>query len=199
MDGNIIGEINLVDKIFGNEINKYAMHEVVLSFLANQRQGTQSTKTRSEVRGGGKKPWRQKGTGRARQGSIRSPQWKGGGVALGPKPRVYSYKKNKKVKRLALMSALSLKAAENEIIVLENLILNNFSTRCISILFKNLKISNDALFVLHKNDKMVVNSVRNISKASTTFVGMMNTYEILKHKIFIITKSALQKLEEVYV
>lgn len=197
-DGKVVGNMELNEAVFGVEVRPDVMHEVVVNYLANQRQGTQSTKTRTEVRGGGIKPWRQKGTGRARQGSIRAPQWTGGGVALGPKPRDYRYTLNKKVRRLALKSALSSKVLENEVIVLESLPLSEIKTKQISELLKNLNVTEKALIVLPENDKNVVCSARNIRGVDTTFVGAINTYEVLNHTKCIILKDAVAKLEEVY-
>lgn len=197
-DGKKVGDIELNESVFGAEIRADVMHEVVVNYLANQRQGTQSTKTRTEVRGGGIKPWRQKGTGRARQGSIRAPQWVGGGVALGPKPRDYRYTVNKKVRRLALKSALSSKVADEDIIVLEDLKFDGIKTKQMTEVLKNLGVTEKALIVLPENDKNVVLSARNIKGVATTFVGSINTYEILKYTKFIIVKDAVAKLEEVY-
>lgn len=197
-DGKVVGNMELNEAVFGVEVRPDVMHEVVVNYLANQRQGTQSTKTRTEVRGGGIKPWRQKGTGRARQGSIRAPQWTGGGVALGPKPRDYRYTLNKKVRRLALKSALSSKVLENEVIVLESLALSEIKTKQISELLKNLNVTEKALIVLPENDKNIVCSARNIRGVDTTFVGSINTYEVLNHTKCIILKDAVAKLEEVY-
>lgn len=197
-DGKVVGNMELNEAVFGVEVRPDVMHEVVVNYLANQRQGTQSTKTRTEVRGGGIKPWRQKGTGRARQGSIRAPQWTGGGVALGPKPRDYRYTLNKKVRRLALKSALSSKVLENEVIVLESLALSEIKTKQISELLKNLNVTEKALIVLPENDKNIVCSARNIRGVDTTFVGAINTYEVLNHTKCIILKDAVAKLEEVY-
>lgn len=197
-DGNKVGDIELNENVFGVEVRPDVMHKVVVNYLANQRQGTQSTKTRTEVRGGGIKPWRQKGTGRARQGSIRAPQWVGGGVALGPKPRDYRYSVNKKVRRLALKSALSSKVAENEIIVLEELNLGEIKTKNVVQILKNLGVTEKALIVLPENDKNVVMSARNIKGVDTTFVGSINTYDVLNHTKCIILKDAVSKLEEVY-
>lgn len=198
VEGKVVGSMDLNENVFGVEVRPDVMHEVVVNYLANQRQGTQSTKTRTEVRGGGIKPWRQKGTGRARQGSIRAPQWVGGGVALGPKPRDYRYTLNKKVRRLALKSALSSKAAENEIIVLDSLNLEEIKTKQVADMLKNLNVSEKALIVLPENDKNVVLSARNLRGVDTTFVGAINTYEVLNHTKCIIVKDAVAKLEEVY-
>ena len=198
MEGSQIGDIELNESIFGAEVNTSALHAVVKNYLANQRQGTQSTKTRTEVRGGGIKPWRQKGTGRARQGSIRATQWIKGGIALGPKPRDYRYSVNKKVRRLALRSALSSKVVENDIIVLESLTLDEIKTSKMAQILANLGVTEKALIVLPENDKNVVLSARNIKGVDTTFVGAINTYEVLGHTKCIITKDAVSKLEEVY-
>lgn len=198
IDGKVVGSIDLNENVFGVEVNKSVMHEVVVNYLANQRQGTQSTLTRTEVRGGGIKPWRQKGTGRARQGSIRAPQWVGGGVALGPKPRDYSYRVNKKVRQLALKSALSSKVEESDIIVLDALSMSEYKTKQIADMLKKLNVTEKALIVLPENDNKIVNSARNIKGVDTTFVGSINTYEVLNHTKCIILKDAVTKLEEVY-
>ncbi len=196
-DGKKVGDITLNENVFGAEVRNDVMHEVVVNYLANQRQGTQSTKTRTEVSGGGIKPWRQKGTGRARQGSIRAPQWVGGGVALGPKPRDYRYAVNKKVRRLALRSALSSKVVDNNLIVLESLTLDEIKTSKMAQILANLGVTEKALIVLPENDKNVVLSARNLEGVDTTFVGAINTYEVLKSTKCIITKDAALKLEEV--
>ncbi len=198
VDGKVVGNMELNENVFGVEVRPDVMHEVVVNYLANQRQGTQSTKTRTEVRGGGIKPWRQKGTGRARQGSIRAPQWVGGGVALGPKPRDYRYNVNKKVRRLALKSALSAKVQENEMIVLDGFSCDEIKTKQVVTLLKNLNVNEKALIVLPDNDKNVVLSARNIRGVDTTYVGAINTYEVLNHTKCIILKDAVSKLEEVY-
>ena len=197
-DGKVVSTMELNDSVFGVKVNKDVMHEVVVNYLANQRQGTQSTLTRTEVRGGGIKPWRQKGTGRARQGSIRAPQWVGGGVAIGPKPRDYSYRLNKKVKRLALKSALSSMVEESEIIVLDALDCKEFKTKQVADMLAKLNVTEKALIVLPENDKKIVNSARNIRGVDATFVGAINTYEVLNHTKCIILKDAVEKLEEVY-
>lgn len=197
-DGKKVGDMELSEKVFGAEIKANVMHEVVVNFLANQRQGTQSTKTRTEVRGGGIKPWRQKGTGRARQGSIRAPQWVGGGVALGPKPRDYRYRVNKKVRQAALRSALSSKVADEDLIVLESLSLDAIKTKEVVKILANLGVEGKALFVLPEVDKNVVLSARNIPGVDTTYVGSINTYDVLNHTKCIIVKDAVSKLEEVY-
>ena len=196
--GDVVGSMDLNENVFGADVRTDVMHEVVVNYLANQRQGTQSTKTRTEVRGGGIKPWRQKGTGRARQGSIRAPQWVGGGVALGPKPRDYRYAVNKKVRRLALKSALSAKVQDSELIVLDAFEAPEIKTKQVAELLKNLKVTEKALIVLPENDKNIVVSARNIKGVDTTYVGAINTYEVLSHTKCIILKDAVTKLEEVY-
>ncbi len=198
MNGKQVGDIELNDSVFGAEVNKSVLHQVIVNYLANQRQGTQSTKTRAEVRGGGAKPWRQKGTGRARQGSIRAPQWIKGGVALGPKPRSYRYNVNKKVKRVAMKSALSSKVAENDIFVLDQLQLENIKTKEMVKVLGNLNVDTKALVVLPEKDENVIRSARNIPGVTTTLVSTLNVYEILNHDKFIVTKDAVAKLEEVY-
>ena len=198
MEGSNIGEIEVSDAVFAQKVNKVALHQVVVNYLANQRQGTQSTKTRSEVRGGGIKPWRQKGTGRARQGSIRATQWIKGGIALGPKPRDYRYTLNKKVKKLAMKSALSSKVNANEIIVLDELVLDEIKTKKISTMLKNLKVESKALIVTNEKNDNVVKSANNIKGVATTFTGSLNVYDILKYDVMVITKDAVSKIEEVY-
>lgn len=198
MDGSQAGTIELSDVVFGQEVNVSVMHQVVVNYLANQRQGTQSTKTRSEVSGGGIKPWRQKGTGRARQGSIRATQWIKGGIALGPKPRDYSYTLNKKVKRLALKSALSSKAGENEIKVIEDLKVSEIKTKTVADMLKNLNVNDKALIVTCDKDDVIVKSARNIKGVDTTFVNVLNVYDILSHDQLIIAKEAISKIEEVF-
>lgn len=196
--GEQVGEIDLKDDIFGAEINEHAMYEVVKNHLANKRQGTQSAKTRAEVRGGGRKPWRQKGTGRARQGSIRAPHWTGGGVVFAPKPRDYSYSVPKKVKRVALKSALSSKVLENEIIVLDELNLNEPKTKEMVKILENIKADKKALIVMDEKNENIIKSARNIPNVETTLVNTLNVYDILKYNSFIITKDAVRKVEEVY-
>lgn len=198
MKGEVVGDIQLSDNVFGVEINKLALHTVVVNQLANRRQGTQSTKTKSEVRGGGKKPWRQKGTGRARQGSIRSAQWIKGGIALGPKPRSYKYTLPKKLKRIALKSALTSKVAENEILVLDALTLGEIKTKSMVGVLNNLKVDSTALVVIDSNNENVIKSARNIPGVKTAFVNTINVFDILKYNKFIITKDVVEKVEEVY-
>lgn len=196
-NGDMVGDIELNKDIFDIEVNEHVVYEVVKNQLANRRQGTQSAKTRAEVRGGGKKPWRQKGTGRARQGSIRSPQWKGGGVVFAPKPRDYSYKVPKKVKRLALKSVLTSKVKDEEIIVLDNLVLETISTKEAVKILKNIKADKKALVVIAESDEKVYRSFRNIENVDTVTVKDMNVYDILRFNSFIITKDAIAKVEEV--
>ena len=198
MEGVKTGSMEVSDSIFCAEVNNSVLHTVITNYLANQRQGTQSTKTRTEVRGGGIKPWRQKGTGRARQGSIRAPQWTGGGVALGPKPRDYRYSINKKLKKIALRSALSAKYEAYEIYVVEDLKMDEIKTATIAKMLKGMEIDSKALIVTANLDENVYKSARNIKGVDTTFVGAINTYEVLGHTKCIITKDAALKLEEVY-
>ena len=198
MAGENVGTMDLADGIFGIEVNEAVLHQVVVNYLANQRQGTQSTKTRTEVRGGGRKPWRQKGTGRARQGSIRAPQWTGGGVALGPKPRDYRYTLNKKVKRLAMKSALSAKVQNGEIIVLDNIVVDEIKTKTVADMLKNIKAAEKALIVLPEKNDNIYLSARNIEGVETTFVNTLNVYSILKYDSMVVTKDAVAKIEEVY-
>ena len=198
MDGQKVGDMILSDDVFGVEVNEAAMHAAVVNILANARQGTQSTKTRAEVRGGGRKPWRQKGIGRARHGSIRSPQWAGGGVALGPKPRSYRYNLPKKVKRLALKSALTSKVIGNDMVVLDELKLEAIKTREMVKVLGKLNVVSSALIVLPAVDEKVIKSSRNISGVKTALVNTINTYDILRYKKFIATREAIAKIEEVY-
>ena len=197
MEGKKVGSIELSENVFGVEVNEYVMHDVVVNYLANQRQGTQSTKTRSEVSGGGKKPWKQKGTGRARQGSIRAPQWIKGGIALGPKPRSYKYTLNKKVKRLALKSALTTKLQENAIIVLDELNFNEIKTKNMANVLSAIK-AEKALVVISEKNLNVQLSARNIADCKTATVNTINTYDIIKYPTLVITKAAVEKIEEVY-
>jgi large subunit ribosomal protein L4 len=201
MAGEKIDTTELSDAVFGiaeENINKSVLHDAVVNYLANQRQGTQSTLTRTEVRGGGRKPWRQKGTGRARQGSTRSPQWTHGGVALGPKPRSYRYELNKKVKRLAMKTALSVKYLNNDIKVLDMLTLDNYSTKAVVNMLSALDVTGKALIVLPESDSKIIKSAGNIKGVKTTLAGTLNVYDILNHDQFIVVKSALTKIEEVY-
>lgn len=198
MQGKICGEVALSEKIFAAEINNAAVHSVVRAYLLNQRQGTQSTLTRSEVSGGGKKPWKQKGTGRARQGSTRSPQWTHGGIAFGPKPRSYRVSINKKLKRVALFSALSSKVAAGELIVVDNIALEGYKTKNAVAFLSALNVDGKALIVLPTVDEFVVGSAKNIPGVATAPYNTINVYDILKYDKLIIAQDALAKIEEVY-
>ena len=198
MQGAKVGDVELSSALFGAEVNKAVLHETVVNYLANQRQGTQSTKTRTEVAGGGAKPFRQKGTGRARQGSTRAPQWIKGGVALGPKPRDYSYSINKKVKKLAMVSALSAKAADECVMVIDNLTMDEIKTKAIADMLKAMGVDSKALIVTNEMEKNVYLSARNIEGVKASYVGMLNVYDVLNHDKFIVAKDAIAKLEEVY-
>ena len=198
MQGAKVGDVELSSSLFGAEVNKAVLHETVVNYLANQRQGTQSTKTRTEVAGGGAKPFRQKGTGRARQGSTRAPQWIKGGVALGPKPRDYSYNINKKVKKLAMVSALSSKAADGDIMVIDNLAMDTIKTKVVNDMLKAMGVECKALIVTNEMEKNVYLSARNIAGVKASYVGMLNVYDVLNHEKFIVAKDAVAKLEEVY-
>ncbi|MBQ6706923.1 MAG: 50S ribosomal protein L4 [Clostridia bacterium] len=198
MLGEETGKIKLDKDIFGIEPNTAVMHSAVVNYLANQRQGTQSTKTRTEVRGGGKKPWRQKGTGHARQGSTRAPQWTHGGVALGPKPRSYNYVLPKKMRRLALKSALSSKVADKELLVLDEITLDSIKTKAIADMLKALKADRKVLLVLPEKNDTVILSARNIPGVKTALVNTLNTYDILNADKFIVLKDAVAQIEEVY-
>ena len=198
MQGSKVGDVELSSALFGAEVNKAVLHETVVNYLANQRQGTQSTKTRTEVSGGGAKPFRQKGTGRARQGSTRAPQWIKGGVALGPKPRDYSYSINKKVKKLAMVSALSAKAADECVMVIDNLKMDEIKTKAIADMLKAMGVDSKALIVTNEMEKNVYLSARNIEGVKASYVGMLNVYDVLNHDKFIVAKDAIAKLEEVY-
>ena len=196
-EGNVIGEIELNDAVFGVEVNENLMHKAVVAHLAAARQGTQSAKTRGQVRGGGKKPWRQKGTGHARQGSIRAPQWTGGGVVFAPQPRDYDVKVNKKEKRAALKSALSSKAAENQIVVVDSFGLDEIKTKKFAAVMDNLKVSK-ALVVLADKDEIVVKSANNIPTVKTAFINTINVYDILKYDNLVLTQDAVAAITEVY-
>ena len=198
MQGSKVGDVELSAALFGAEVNKAVLHETVVNYLANQRQGTQSTKTRTEVAGGGAKPFRQKGTGRARQGSTRAPQWIKGGVALGPKPRDYSYTINKKVKKIAMVSALSAKALEENVMVIDNLTMDEIKTKTIADMLKAMGVDSKALIVTNEMEKNVYLSARNIEGVKASYVGMLNVYDVLNHDKFIVAKDAIAKLEEVY-
>ena len=198
MKGVEVSTTELSDAVFGIKPNEAVMHAMVVNYLANQRQGTQSTLTRTEVRGGGKKPWRQKETGHARQGSIRAPQWTHGGVALGPKPRDYSYSLNKKEKRLALKSALSAKVLENEMVVVDSIDIPEFRTKTVVDMLKALKVEGKALIVMPETDLKVVKSASNLKGVKTATVNTLNVYDILNYDKFVVAKSAVEKIEEVY-
>ena len=198
VEGKKVNTVDLKEEIFGIEPNEAVVHSVLINFLANQRQGTQSTKTRSEVSGGGRKPWRQKGTGRARQGSIRATQWIKGGIALGPKPRSYTYRVNKKEKRLAIKSLLSSKVLENQLVVIDELPFKEIKTKqMVSALEKN-KVEGKTLIMLPEKNEAVQKSARNIEGVKTTLVGTINVYDLLKYNKLVITLDTVKKLEEVY-
>ena len=195
MAGKVVSEMELSEAVFGIEPNPVVVHQVVVNYLANQRQGTQSTLTRTEVSGGGKKPWRQKGTGHARQGSIRAPQWRKGGIALGPKPRDYSYSLNKKVRRLAIKSVFSDKVATSDLIVVDNISVDSYKTKVIVEMLKALGVEKKALIVMPEhNDK----SAANIPGVKTALVNTINVYDIVNCDKFIVAKDAIAKIEEVY-
>ena len=198
MAGQQVGEIELSEAVFGIEPNQAVVHEVVKNHLANCRQGTQSALTRAEVSGGGKKPWRQKGTGHARQGSTRAPQWTHGGIVFAPKPRSYSYVLNKKVKRLAMKSALSAKAAAGEIIVVDSIKLDSIKTKDFRAFLNAVKADGKSLVVTPAKDEVVVKSARNIPGVETTMANLMNVYDILKAKYLVLDKEALAVIEEVF-
>lgn len=197
-EGRKTSKLELADSVFGIEPNKYAMHLAVVSYLAAQRQGTQSTLTRSEVSGGGAKPWRQKGTGRARQGSTRSPQWTHGGVALGPKPRKYKVNVNRKVKRLAMKSALSSKVAESEMLVLNKMELEEIKTKSVAEMLSKLKTGKKVLLVLAENNETIYKSARNIKGVKVATVNTLCVYDILNCNNLVVLKDAAKKIEEVY-
>ncbi|MBC8533320.1 50S ribosomal protein L4 [Yeguia hominis] len=198
INGQEVEKMNLSDAVFGIEPNVSVMHDLVKNYLANQRQGTQSALTRSEVSGGGKKPWRQKGTGRARQGSTRAPQWTHGGIAFAPKPRCYRYTVNRKVRRLAMKSAFSSKVRDNEMIVLDSLSMDEYKTKKIAAMLKAVGSEKKALIVLSENDKKVIASAGNIPGVKTALVNTLNVYDILNADKFIVVKDAVAKIEEVY-
>ncbi len=197
MEGKEVGKIDLNDAVFGVEVNEHLVHMAVVQQLANNRQGTQKAKTRSEVSGGGRKPWRQKGTGHARQGSTRAPQWTGGGVVFAPVPRDYSFKMNRKEKRLALKSALTSRVQENKLIVVDELKFDEIKTKNFKAVMDNLKV-NKALVVLGEEDKNVVMSAKNIPTVQTTLTSTINVYDIMKAGTVVLTKDAVAKIEEVY-
>ena len=196
--GKKVDTVELKDEVFGIEPNEAVVHSVLVNYLANQRQGTQSTKTRAEVRGGGRKPWRQKGTGRARQGSIRAPQWIKGGIALGPKPRSYKYTVNKKEKRLAIKSVLSSKVLEKELTVVNEIKLKEIKTKEMQKALNNLKVEGKTLILLPEKNETVQKSARNIEGVKTTLVNTINVYDLLKYKNLVVTLDTVKKLEEVY-
>ncbi len=198
MAGKSVGEITLSDAVFGIKPNAAVMHAAVVNYLANQRQGTQSTLTRTEVSGGGKKPWRQKGTGHARQGSTRAPQWRHGGIVHAPKPRDYSYSLNKKVKRLALKSALSDKVLTGDMIVLDELKAETYKTKVVADCLKAIGAGKKTLIVLEDNNAFAVKSIANIAGAKSAQVGTINTYDIINADTLVVVKNAVAKLEEVY-
>ena len=197
MEGNEVGTMELSDAVFGVEINENLVHQAVVLRLANERQGTQKARTRSEVSGGGKKPWRQKGTGHARQGSTRAPQWKGGGVVFAPVPRDYSFKMNKKEKRAALKSALTAKVQEQKIVFLDELKLDAIKTKDFKRVMDNLKVEN-ALVVTAEQDQNVVMSAKNIPHVATSVASNINVYDVMKHKNLVVTKAAVASIEEVF-
>ena len=196
--GKKVSDIELADSVFGIEPNENIVHAVLINYLANQRQGTQSTKTRAEVRGGGRKPWRQKGTGRARQGSIRAPQWIKGGIALGPKPRSYYYTVNKKERQLAVKSVLSSKVLENELVVVDSLDMKEIKTKEMVKVLNNLKVEGKTLMLLADKNENIQKSARNIEGVKTTLVNTINVYDLLKYKNLVVTLDTVKKLEEVY-
>ena len=198
MAGKEVSQLELSEAVFGIEPNQAVMHDMVKNYLANQRQGTQSALTRAEVSGGGKKPWRQKGTGHARQGSTRAPQWTHGGVVFAPKPREYRYSLNKKVRRLAMKSAFSSKVADNDMIVLDGIQMNEYKTKTIAAMLKAVGSEKKALLVLSENDKKVIASAANIPGVKTAMVNTLNVYDVLNADKFIVVKDAVAQIEEVY-
>ena len=198
MNGKKVSDVELKEEVFGIEPNENIVHAVLVNYLANQRQGTGSTKTRAEVQGGGRKPWRQKGTGRARQGSIRAPQWIKGGIALGPKPRSYRYEVNKKEKRLAIRSILSSKVIENNLTIVDKMDLKEIKTKSMVKTFENLKLEGKTLVVLPEKNLNVQASTRNIENAKAILVNTINVYDLLKYTNLVLTLDTVKKLEEVY-
>ena len=198
IEGKKVNDVELKEDIFGIIPNEELVHSVIVNYLANQRQGTQSTKTRAEVRGGGKKPWRQKGTGRARQGSIRAPHWVGGGIALGPKPRSYSYKLNKKERRLAIKSCLSSKVIENELTVADKFEFNAIKTKEVAKMLNNLKLEGKTLILLPEKNEIIQKSARNIKGVKTLSVNTINAYDLVNYKNLVVTLDTVKRLEEVY-
>ena len=198
IEGKKVSDVELKEEIFGIEPNEAIIHSVLVNYLANQRQGTQSTKTRAEVRGGGRKPWRQKGTGRARQGSIRAPQWIKGGIALGPKPRSYKYTVNKKERQLAVKSMLSMKVLEQSLVVVDKLAFEEIKTKNMVSALNNLKVTGKTLVMLPEKNENVQKSSRNIEGVKTTLVNTINVYDLLKYNNLVVTLDTVKKLEEVY-
>ena len=198
MEGQEVGQIELSDAVFGAEINENLVHQAVVQYLANQRQGTQKAKTRAEVSGGGKKPWRQKGTGHARQGSTRAPQWTGGGIVFAPVPRDYSFKINRKEKQAAIRSALTDRVQQNKVIVLDELTMSDYKTKEFVKMMDNLKVSGKTLFVMADKDDHVVRSAGNIPAVKTTLTSQINVYDLMNAQTVVLTKDAVAKLEEVY-
>ena len=198
IEGKKVSDIELKEEIFGITPNEDVVHTVLVNYMANQRQGTQSTKTRAEVRGGGRKPWRQKGTGRARQGSIRAPHWIKGGIALGPKPRSYKYRVNKKERRLAILSLLSSKVLENELVILDKMEFAEIKTKNMVNVLTNLKVEGKALVLLPEKNETIQRSTRNIEGVKASLVNTINVYELLKYKKLIMTLDTVKKIEEVY-
>ena len=196
--GKKVSDVELAESVFGIEPNEAIVHSVLVNYLANQRQGTQSTKTRAEVRGGGRKPWRQKGTGRARQGSIRAPHWVGGGIALGPKPRSYSYKLNKKERRLAIKSCLSSKVIENELTVVDKFEFNAIKTKEVAKMLNSLKLEGKTLILLPEKNEIIQKSARNIKGVKTLSVNTINAYDLVNYKNLVVTLDTVKRLEEVY-
>ena len=198
IEGKKVSDIELADSVFGIEPNEKIVHSVLVNYMANQRQGTSNTKTRAEVSGGGGKPWKQKGTGRARQGSIRSPQWFKGGIALGPKPRDYSYRVNKKERRLAVRSVLSSKVLENNLVVVDSMNFDAIKTKNMVSALNNLKVEGKTLIVLPEKNENVQKSARNIEGVKTSLVNTINVYDLLKYNKLVLTVDAVKSLEEVY-
>ena len=198
VEGKKVSKVDLKEEIFGIEPNEAVVHSVLVNYLANQRQGTQSTKTRAEVRGGGRKPWKQKGTGRARQGSIRAPQWIKGGIALGPKPRSYKYRVNKKERQLAIRSLLSSKVLENDLVVVDKFDFKEIKTKQMVSAMKNLKVEGKTFIVLPASNENVQKSARNIENVKTGSVNTINVYDLLKYKKLVLTVDTIKKIEEVY-
>lgn len=198
MQGKKVSDVELNEAVFGIEPNEAIVHSVLVNYLANQRQGTQNTKTRAEVRGGGRKPWRQKGTGRARQGSIRAPQWIKGGIALGPKPRSYKYTVNKKERRLAIKSILSSKVLENNLVVVDKMDVKEIKTKTMVAALDSLKVTGKTLIMLPEKNENVQKSARNIEGVETTLINTINVYDLLKYNKLVVTLDTVKKLEEVY-